>query len=349
MVISVAALALRRALALSFLFLTVLLLGVYSALAAALPYGNVPPPAGTHWHLIFNDTFSKDTGINTSLWNAGPDGYPLCHTPCVTSANDNVTGCGWAPYAPSSCIQDCLGYAGGQQGNECQDVFSGTDFVTGQPFYNKIVPGIGLEVLSANDPSDPTGLNNYFDSTWTGLQNSGKMTITPNSYVEWWARMPTDVHGEGDGFHTDLWCTPNDRAYLTTAEGTEVDVNERIASTTNRQWTSGVAWDGSYHSYTQTIYGASNGANLDNAFHHYAGYWRNDGSGTYGSWQIYMDAVPVSGAYAISNPTWKDGAYCFGGWMQQANYGYPYGPSSLTPSTANNPLKVRYFRAWQAY
>ena len=66
---------------------------------------DIPP-----WHLTYHDEFNQDSSVNASLWNGGPDGY-RCHTPCTT-------GCGWT----SSCIQDCLGYAGGPQGNECRQV-----------------------------------------------------------------------------------------------------------------------------------------------------------------------------------------------------------------------------------
>ena len=39
------------------------------------------------------------------------------------------------------------------------------------------------------------------------LQSINKITIHPGDYVEWSAKEPTDVSGEGDGWHTDLWCT----------------------------------------------------------------------------------------------------------------------------------------------
>lgn len=300
------------------------------------PYGSISPPSGKHWQVVYDDEFNQDSSINQALWNGGPDGYPLCHTPGIAS-NNNGEGCGWAPGNSTFTMQDCLGYGGGPKGNECVNVFSGSDFVTGQSFYNSISPGTGLAIMSANDPSDPAG-NNYFDSTWTGLQNYGKFSLHPGAFVEWYAKMPTNVHGEGNGLHTDLWCTANSRTTLgSSSNNVEVDVNEKNPSTSNRNSTTFDVAEGAHAQVGS--YGAPGGALLDTGFHRYAAQWY--ASGGSGSWQIYADGSAVSGVMGTSASGWQSGLYCFAGWMQEGR-GLNGGTST------NNPLIVQYFRAWQA-
>jgi hypothetical protein len=160
------------------------------------------------------------------------------------------------------------------------------------------------------------------------------------------AKLPTDVSGEGDGLHTDLWCSTTG-PYL--SHRGEVDINEKVASTTNRTQTTFTIADGA-NGIVQSAqtYGVSGGVSLDEAFHRYAGYWRT-GTGTYGTWQIYVDGSALGSPIAINDSQWSNGAYCFAGWMQQSNITFPgSGPGIDSSTSKNNPLYVQYFRTWRA-
>jgi hypothetical protein len=242
--------------------------GQVSTSTGPLPFGGVAPPSGQSWHLLVDDEFSQDSSINTTLWNGNAgapngtgvnsqNGYPMCYQPCTTSS-DCQTSFGL------SCTQDCLGYAGGAQGNECQPLFSGTPS-NGYTFSDSIIPGTGLVVQAAYDASNPL---QYYDNTWAGLQSYNKLIFTAGNtyYIEWMAQEPTDVSGEGDGLHTDLWCTANNRTLL--SGGDEVDVNEDFLSTGSRNSTLFALWEVNvetgYASYGVDA-GGSAGPNLDHS------------------------------------------------------------------------------------
>lgn len=310
------------------------------------PFGGIAAPSGMSWKVITDDEFNQDSSINTSLWNAGPDGYPMCHTPGLSSSPS--TGCHWAPSAGSTTIQDCVGYGGGPSGSECQNVFSGTDSVTGNPFYTSIVPNVGLEIMSANDPSipNPTGGSNYFAMTWNGLHSFGKMNFQPGDFMEWYAQFPTDVSGEGDGLHSDLWCSTKNRTILSGGAGDELDVSEKVPSTTNRNLTTYSVFEPN-DTPGQGTYGAPAGGNLDVALHHYQVQWFNSGGS--GSMQIYVDGQATGSVMQLNDSDWLNGTYCFAGWMQQYPNTFPgSGPGIDGSTSTNNPLIVQYFRAWQA-
>lgn len=309
--------------------------GVTLSTATPAPGGPTPlgasPPSGQSWITVVNDNFDQDSTINTSLWNGGPDGFPMCHTTAIQ--------CGYL----SQNTEDCLGFAGaGQGGNECVNTYSGT--VNGNNYFASITTGTGLKVMSANNPNDPTN-HNYFTETWTGIQNYGNMTLHPGSFAEWRAKMPTDVSGEGDGLHIDLWCAANSRTVL---DGAEIDVMEKVMSTSNRASTTAGSNDGAGNRQGDQTYSASGSPNLDAAFHTYGVDWRT-GGGSQGNWQLYVDGSSVGNTVNLNSSDWANGAYCFAGWMQQEGNVFPgTGPGIDSSTSTNNPLIVQYFRAWKA-
>jgi hypothetical protein len=193
-----------------------------------LPYGNIAPPAGTSWSLIYDDEFTNDTAVNSSLWNgADAGGVPMCYP---SGANSSLCQSVYV----SETIWDCLGYSGEQS---CANSYGGT-LPDGASYGESIQTGVGLLVQPAPAPytdPDPTyGAGQYEDNAWAGLNNYGKLSPVIYGYFEWKAKLPTDVSGEGDGIHTDLWCTTNDR----NSEGnaSQVDVNEWIGGTSNHDY-----------------------------------------------------------------------------------------------------------------
>lgn len=306
-----------------------------TATPSSTPTGVQPqgaaPPSGQSWHVVVNDNFDQDGSINTGLWHGGPDGFPMCHPTAIQ--------CGYL----TQNTEDCLGYAGaGQGGNECVDTYSGT--VSGRNYFDSISSGTGLLVMSANNPSDPTN-HNYFSETWTGIQNYGNMTLHPGSFMEWRAKMPTDVNGEGDGLHVDLWCAANSRTVL---DGAEFDVMEKVMSTSNRNITTFGTNDGAGNRQGDMTYGLPGGGNMDDAFHTYGVDWRT-GGGSQGNVQLYVDGTSVGGTVNENSGDWANGVYCFAGWMQQEANTFPgSGPGITSNTSTNNPLVVQYFRAWSA-
>ena len=286
------------------------------------PVGNVPPPEGTKWVVTFGDNFAQDSAINTTIWNGGVGGgNPFFH------ASGSLCGYFATPE------DDCLGFAG-NEGNE-----------GAQNYANEKLKNGALAVQSIQSaPGD----NNYFDNQWAGLQNYGKFSQV-YGYFEWVAKLPTDNNGEGDGLHTDLWCTVNGRSVLGSdvSSGVEADVNERVGGPGNPNYAWFSIFDGTTESES-LAYGAADGSDLSAAYHTYGLYWRNDGRGAFGSMQLYMDGVARGTPAAINNPLWGGGAYCFGGWMQEQTTGAWGGGVNLGSTTSsNNPLYVRRFTVWK--
>jgi hypothetical protein len=289
------------------------------------PVGNVPPPDGTRWVVTFNDNFAQDAAVNTSIWNgAVGGGNPFCHP--------DGSLCGYS----STPIVDCLGFAG-NEGDECAQNFGGSGY--GDTIRN----GTGLVV---QDHNSAPGDNNYFDNEWAGIQNYGKFS-QEFGYFEWVAKLPTDNAGEGDGLHTDLWCTPNGRSVLgaNVPTGVEADVNEKVGGTGNRDYTWFTIWDG-VSAATNFSYGVADGSDLSAAYHTYGLYWRNDGSGAYGSMQLYVDGAPQGSPAPINNSLWGGGIYCFGGFMQESD-GWGGGNSLDSTTSDNDPLYVQRFTVWK--
>jgi hypothetical protein len=296
------------------------------------PFGGVAPPAGQVWQPAVIDDFVNEAAINTSLWN-GPvgNGNPICHKTPVSCTSQS-----WS----QSTAQDCFGFAG-NQGNECINLYGGT--MNGSGFGESIQSGVGLAVQDYNNASDPNATN-YFSNVWAALQNYGKVSFEPGTYIEWTAQLPHDSNHEGDGLHTDLWCTVNNRTDL--GNSTEIDVNEReggIGAVSG--WA--LFEKGTNSCINCGTYTLPGGGDMTAGMHAYGLYWRI-GGGAYGSMQVYADGQPVGSITNLSSSDWGTGVYCYGGWMQQAGLAFNGGSLVNSSTSNNNPLYVRSFRAWTA-
>jgi hypothetical protein len=282
-----------------------------------IPLGVLPPP-GKEWHVLANDNFDKDDSIRQALWNGGtgggmPQGF------CGTVA----TSCGYTG-------QDCQSYFGTYP----------------NPPYDSIVRGLGLVIQATHAPPDDL---KYYDNEMADIQNYGKLTIHPGSFVEWEARMPTDTNGEGDGWHVDLWCSTLSRNRCD--DSSEVDVAEKILSVGNRSKSNYIVHDEpmGLHTVLETSYSAPDGSDLSAGFHTYGLFWRNDHLGKEGSLEAYIDGKPiVDHPVPINDPSWESGAYCYAGWMQQELAVFGDGAKISSSTSSKNPLIIKRFTVWRA-
>jgi hypothetical protein len=292
--------------------------GTADGSAGAIPLG-VPPPPGRKWHVLANDYFDKDDSIRQELWNGGtgggmPQGF------CGTVA----TSCGYT-------------------GKDCQNYFG----TYPDPPFAAIVRGLGL-VIQATHASPGDG--KYYDNQMADIQSYGKITIHSGSFVEWEAKMPTDLHGEGDGWHVDLWCSTLSRHRCDNSS--EVDVAEKVLSGANSSKANYIVHDQpvGVHTVIESGYTAPGGGDLSAGFHTYGLLWRDDHLGKEGSFQAYIDGRPIVDRPApINDPSWESGAYCYAGWMQQALEVFGGGAEVGPNTSSKNPLIIKRFTVWQAY
>jgi len=284
----------------------------------AIPLG-APPPPGKKWHVLVNDRFDEDDSIRQTLWNGGtgggmPKGF------CGTVA----TSCGYT-------------------GKDCQSYFG----TYPEPPYAAIVRGLGLVIQATHAaPGD----NKYYDNQMADIQNYGKITIHPGSFVEWEVKMPTDLHGEGDGWHVDLWCSTLVRHRCDNSS--EVDVAEKILSEGNSSKANYIVHDQpvGVHTVIEAAYSAPGGGDLSAGFHTYGLLWRKDHLGKEGSFQAYIDGKPIVNHPApINDPSWESGAYCYAGWMQQELELFGGGAAINASTSSKNPLIIKRFTVWKAY
>ncbi len=283
-----------------------------------LPLGVAPPPE-QHWHLQADDNFSRDNSVNQALWNGGTGGgmpRGFCGTP--------ATSCGYT-------------------GDDCRSYFG----TYPKPPYDKIIPGKGLAIQATH--AKPGDLR-YYDNKMTDIQDYGKLTIHPGSFVQWRAKMPTDRHGEGNGWHVDIWCSTLVRHRCD--DSAEVDVMEKIISPANNSKAHFVVHDQptGLHTVIQTTYSAPGKPDLSAAYHTYGLFWRNDHLGREGSLQGYIDGKPiVNHPVPINDPSWGSGAYCYAGWMQQELEVWGGGVPIDSRTSSRDPLYVRRFTVWKTY
>ncbi|MGH9586460.1 MAG: hypothetical protein ACRD3F_05875 [Acidobacteriaceae bacterium] len=279
----------------------------------------VAPPSGQDWHVQANDNFDQDNSINQALWNGGtgggmPSGF--CRTP--------ATSCGYT-------------------GDDCKSYFG----TYPRPPFATIVPGNGLVIQATH--AAPGDLK-YHDNKMADIQSYGKITIHPGSFVEWQAKLPTDRHGEGDGWHIDLWCTTLVRHQC--SDSSEVDVAEKVLSVADSSKAHYVVHDQpqGLHTVIQTTYSAAGSPDLSAGFHTYGLFWRNDHLGKQGSLEAYIDGKPiVDHPVPINDPSWSSGAYCYAGWMQQELEVWGGGVSISSHTSSKDPVYIKRFTVWKAY
>ncbi len=283
-----------------------------------IPLGVAPPP-GQSWHVQANDNFDQDASINQALWNGG-------------------TGGGMPPGFCGNPATSC-----GYTGDDCNSYFG----TYPNPPFETIIRGLGLAIQATHAPP---GDRKYYDNKMADIQSYGKITIHPGSFVEWQAKMPTDRHGEGDGWHVDLWCSTLSRNQCD--DSSEVDVAEKVLSVGNSAKATYVVHDEpmGLHTVIQTSYSAPGSPDLSAAFHTYGLAWRNDHSGKQGSLEAYIDGKPIVDHPApINDPSWGSGAYCYAGWMQQELGVWGGGAPINSRTSSKDPLYVKRFTVWKAH
>jgi hypothetical protein len=231
----------------------------------------------------------------------------------------------------------------GYTGDDCNNYFG----TYPKPPFETIVHGVGL-VIQATQAAP--GDVKYYDNKMADIQSYGKITIHPGSFVEWQAKMPTDRHGEGDGWHVDLWCAPLSRHRCD--DSAEVDVAEKVLSVADSSEAHYVVHDepDGLNTVIEETYSAPGKPDLSAAFHTYGVFWRNDPSGKQGSLEAYIDGKPiVDHSVPINDPSWGGGAYCYAGWMQQELVVWGGGVSNNAHTSSKDPLYIRRFTVWKAY
>jgi hypothetical protein len=293
--------------------------------ASPTPSSGVQPlgvvaPSGKHWVVVADDEFNQDTSINSTLWNGG-------------------TGGGFVDTFCSGATTS-LGYTG----NDCANYFG---IYPAAP-YEQVLNGTGLAIQATHGTPGDTS---YAGNQMADLQSINKITIHPGDYVEWSAKEPTDVSGEGDGWHTDLWCTVPGRTDVSTY-GDEIDVAEAVLSTTNTTLMGYAIFGDSNGSpypsglVENSTYGVPSG--ISSGFHAYGMFWSNTGGN--GSVQIFLDGAPVTSLIGLpsSDKNWSNGAFCFAGWMQAINQPFNGGVPVDGSTSNDDPLIIQHFRVWQA-
>ena len=192
--------------------------------------------------------------------------------------------------------------------------------------------------------SDPNCEPNQTPGCITGI-GSAPALMQKYGFWEWSIKHPTDVSGEGDGYHVDTYINNNGDPGRPGYQ--EVDLDEIVLGTGNQsiyQWTADA---------TAQYYDA--GVSLGGDFHIYGTMWVNDTNpnGDNGTTYGYFDGSTVWGPlpFAIRSVWGNLGAVIIMGSMrnclgsgQYVFNGNPRGPNTVVHG---NPYIVKYFRLWQ--
>lgn len=301
-------------------FISILLSGVACTLLLSAagsishgpdPYG-VSSPSGEHWTMTFDDEFTQDSSINTNKWNGGAGGTDWCS---LYFRHDPGTG-------------KYVGKSGGaymfREGSDpCGQHYDGLTLSSTN----------GLEMRSPGFPSAA------IQTGGTTVQNS--KFIQKFGYWEARFKEPHSTHGEGRGIHPDFWMHPIPEGIRSPVEWLpEIDVGERptwnakLESANNKMYFGIHDYGYDYGGY----YGTSPLTDLSVDWHTYALYWRDDGSGPYGSMQLYLDGSPLRPPYTLRSrdTNMANGIYMF---LSLDN--------DQTGGSSTNPFLVQYVRVWR--
>jgi beta-glucanase (GH16 family) len=206
-----------------------------------------------------------------------------------------------------------------------------------------IMPGVGVALQPIQSIQESAGMNTY-----------GKFS-QKFGYFEFKAKMPTDANGEGDGYHPDLWFLPNGKTnwllgcgnagvQASELDEAEEDVGPDNLATMGTSFMDYVTCDNT--SYPQP---SSSHGDLSASFHTYALYWRNDGSGPYGSMQSYVDGIPQAKYTMDSRASlYGDPIYIMMTMDPCVEAPFFGGAACDSATSANDPLIVQYVRVWQS-
>ncbi|MGO9114835.1 MAG: family 16 glycosylhydrolase [Thermoguttaceae bacterium] len=253
--------------------------------------------------MTFDDEFTQDRSINTNKWNGGAGGTDWCRL--------NFHGKSGGDYMFREGSDPC-----GQHYDGC--TLSRTN---------------GLEMRSPGSPSAA------MQTGGTTVQNS--KFIQKFGYWEARFKVPHSTNGEGRGIHSDFWMHPIPEGVRSPAEWLpEINVGERptwdakLESANNKMYF-GIHDYG--HDYGGT-YGTSPLTDLSADWHIYGLYWRDDGSGPYGSMQFYLDGSPLLSPYALSSKATN---------MANGIYMFLSLDNDKTGGSSANPFMVQYVRVWR--
>jgi Glycosyl hydrolases family 16 len=278
--------------------------------ASSLSYGAGPyrlsPPSGKHWTITFDDEFTQDKSIDTSNWNGGAGGTDWC--------NLDFHGKPGGAYMFNEDPKD-----------PCGQHYDGLSFDSKN----------GLVMTSTGSPS-------------AAIQTGGT-TAQNAKFVQkfgyWEARFKVP-NNSGANAHSDFWMHPIPEGTKAPTEWLpEINVGERptwkasLSSANNKiSFTVNEKNDqANYGPGVSGYYGTSPLTDLSADWHTYGLYWKDDGSGPYGSVQFYLDGVPLlSSPYTLSS---KD--------TDMANGVYIFLSLDNDKSGGNDPFLVQYVRVWR--
>jgi Glycosyl hydrolases family 16 len=261
--------------------------------SSAVPYG-VSAPSGYHWTMTFDDEFTSDSVINTSVWNGG-------------GGNTD-----WCDFVVVDDEPDAQFFFNDSPNNPCAQVYNGLALDGSDP----------LQMTSASMP-------------YTAIQTSGateNMATFIQQYGYWEASIKQP---ETDYGHSDFWMHAEPEG----AWCPEFDVGERLPG--DSPYTQlNFAVEDCGNSYNGGFYGASGSPDLGQAFHTYGMYWLNpaiNGSGTYGSVQMYLDGTALFGSpYTLesTDTNLANGIYTF------------FSLDNGGTNDDSNAYQIQYVRAW---
>jgi Carbohydrate binding module (family 6)/Glycosyl hydrolases family 16 len=237
--------------------------------------------------------------VNTSKWNGGAGGL-------TTWCDDQGGGTYIFAENPD---------------NECGQYYDGLSLSSTK----------GLMMQSAGAPSA---------AIQTGGGSAGD-TLFSQKYGYWEASFEVPSASDGDGGvanHSDFWMHA---APLATSWLPEFDIGERPTWNSTYAAANNVisfSIDDANGNSTGGYFSASGSPDLSAGFHKYGLLWSNDGSGPYGSMQIYLDGVPLLSSpwvLSSSNTNLANGIFIF---LSVDNNGIGNA----------EPFNVQYVRVWQA-
>jgi hypothetical protein len=308
-------------------FISVLLSGIVCSLLLSAvgsisrghgpkPYG-VSPPTGRHWTITFDDEFTRDSSINANKWSGGAGGTDWCSLKFHGKSGG--------------------AYMFREDRDPCGQHYDGITLSSTN----------GLEMRSPGFPSAA------IQTGGTTAQNA--KFIQKFGYWEARFKVPHSTNGEGRGVHSDFWLHPIPEGVRSPVEWTpEIDVGERPVWDATLERANNMMFFGifdygkeygpprPFDHGSQIEYGGFFGASpltdLSAHWHRYGLYWRDDGSGPYGSMQFYVDGRPSGSPYTLSSldTNMANGIYMF---LSVDN--------DQTGGSSTNPFLVQYVRVWR--
>lgn len=159
-----------------------------------------------------------------------------------------------------------------------------------------------------------------------------------SEYGNWRQIKEPNISDGGGSAHSDFFMHPIPEGIYSPNEwGPEFDVGERPTwersgndNTKISFWVHGDVDTGTY-------VGDCCGDDLSQDFHTYGMWWNNDGSGTYGSFQMYLDGTSVFSSPVVIEPdntNMGNGMYMFLSLDDDSN-------------SPNDPYIIQYVRVWR--